>query len=83
LASELCQIVGDELFFYWHTFLELGKTQDLPSKIWQTLEDAHCHLPQVGKKQLRVRIYVRSDPRHILPDQKRWKGIKIIFSQDS
>jgi hypothetical protein len=40
LVSELCQIVGDELFFTWHTFLELGKTQDLPSKIWQTLGDA-------------------------------------------
>jgi hypothetical protein len=22
-------------FFNWNTFLELGKTQDLPSKIWQ------------------------------------------------
>jgi hypothetical protein len=27
-------------FFTWHTFLEVGKTQDLPSKIWQTLGDA-------------------------------------------
>jgi hypothetical protein len=25
-------------FFTWHIFLEVGKTQDLPSKIWQTLE---------------------------------------------
>jgi hypothetical protein len=25
-------------FFTWHTFLEVGKTQDLPSKFWQTLE---------------------------------------------
>jgi hypothetical protein len=40
LANELCQIVGDELFFTWHIFLEVGKTQDLPSKIWQTLGDA-------------------------------------------
>jgi hypothetical protein len=37
LTSELCQTVGDELFFTWHIFLEVGKTQDLPSKIWQTL----------------------------------------------
>jgi hypothetical protein len=37
---KLCQIVGDELFFTWHTFLEVGKAQDLLSKIWQTLEDA-------------------------------------------
>jgi hypothetical protein len=27
-------------FFTWHIFLEVGKTQDLPSKIWQTLGDA-------------------------------------------
>jgi hypothetical protein len=27
-------------FFTWHTFLQVGKTQDLPSKIWQTLGDA-------------------------------------------
>jgi hypothetical protein len=25
------------LFFTWHIFLEVGKIQDLPSKIWQTL----------------------------------------------
>jgi hypothetical protein len=24
-------------FFTWHIFLQVGKTQDLPSKIWQTL----------------------------------------------
>jgi hypothetical protein len=40
LTGELCKIVGDELFFTWHTFLEVGKTQDLPSKIWQTLGDS-------------------------------------------
>jgi len=27
-------------FFTWHIFLEVGKTQDIPSKIWQTLRDA-------------------------------------------
>jgi hypothetical protein len=27
-------------FFTWHTFLEVGKIQDLPSKILQTLGDA-------------------------------------------
>jgi len=26
-------------FFTWHIFLEVGKTQDIPSKIWQTLGD--------------------------------------------
>jgi hypothetical protein len=40
LASELCQIVGDELFFTWHIFLEIGKIQDLSNKICQTLGDA-------------------------------------------
>jgi hypothetical protein len=39
LASELCQTVGDD-FFTLHSFLEVGKTQDLPSKFWQTLGDA-------------------------------------------
>jgi hypothetical protein len=24
-------------FFTWHIVLEVGKTQDLPSKIWQLL----------------------------------------------
>ena len=27
-------------FFTWHIFLEVDKTQDMPSKIWQTLGDA-------------------------------------------
>jgi hypothetical protein len=27
-------------FFTFHSFLEVGKTQDLPSKFWQTLGDA-------------------------------------------
>jgi hypothetical protein len=27
-------------FFTWHIFLQVGKTQDLPSKIWQTHGDA-------------------------------------------
>jgi hypothetical protein len=24
-------------FFTWHIFLDVGKAQDLPSQIWQTL----------------------------------------------
>ena len=31
-------------FFTWHIFLEVGKTQDMPSKIWQTLGDALSHI---------------------------------------
>jgi len=49
LASELCQTVGDKLFFTWHIFLEIGKTQDMPSKIWQTLEDALRNTSQRNK----------------------------------
>jgi hypothetical protein len=30
-------------FFTWHAFLEVGKSQDLPNKIWQTLGDALTH----------------------------------------
>jgi hypothetical protein len=26
-------------FFTWHVFLEVGKTQNFSSKIWQTLAD--------------------------------------------
>jgi hypothetical protein len=31
-------------FFTWHIFLKVEKSQDLPSKIWKTLGDAHFHL---------------------------------------
>jgi hypothetical protein len=30
----------NSFFFTLHSFLEIGKTQDLPSKFWQTLGDA-------------------------------------------
>jgi hypothetical protein len=29
-------------FFTWHIFLEVGKAQDLSSKIWQALGDVIC-----------------------------------------
>jgi hypothetical protein len=47
LASKLCQTVGDEFFFTLHSFLEVGKTQDLPSKFWQTLGDA-LRIPDIS-----------------------------------
>jgi hypothetical protein len=34
-------------FFTWPIFLRVGKTQDLPSKLWQTLGDAFFLL--IGK----------------------------------
>jgi hypothetical protein len=32
--------VGGGLFLTCHIILKVGKTQDLPSKNWQTVEDA-------------------------------------------
>jgi hypothetical protein len=39
-------------FFTWHIFLGVGKTQDLPSKIWKILGDAltlsqECYLREL------------------------------------
>jgi hypothetical protein len=31
-------------FFTLHIFLEVGKAQDLPNKIWQTIGDALIHV---------------------------------------
>jgi hypothetical protein len=39
------------IFFTLHSFLEVGKTQDLPSKFWQTLGDAL-------RTQVRVLLYI-------------------------
>jgi hypothetical protein len=36
-----------DYFFTLHGFLEVGKTHDLPSKFWQTLEDALSYQPAV------------------------------------
>jgi hypothetical protein len=36
------------LFFICHIFLEVGKTQDLPFKIWQTLGDTQVHLQHLA-----------------------------------
>jgi hypothetical protein len=47
LASELCQIIGDELFFYLVYFFRSWQNTRLPSKIWQTLGDEP--LQQFGK----------------------------------
>jgi hypothetical protein len=35
-------------FFTLHNFLEVGKTQDLPSKFWQTIRDALGKVIQVS-----------------------------------
>ena len=45
-SFSFCQVQNNKLlkmdyFFTWHIVLGVGKSQDLPSKIWQTLEDAH------------------------------------------
>jgi hypothetical protein len=60
LASELCQIVGDEHFFTLHIFLGVGKTQDLPSKIhlpsgkhlhFQSKQAHDCLLKKIAKEK--------------------------------
>jgi hypothetical protein len=38
-------------FFTLHRFLEVGKTQDLPSKFCQTLGDALTHIVSIIAKQ--------------------------------
>jgi hypothetical protein len=44
-------------FFTLHSFLEVGKTQDLPSKFWQTLGDAlSAPLDQHHVAQIEVSI---------------------------
>ena len=35
-------------FFTCHIFLEVGKTQDMPSKIWQTAGDVQTHTGEAG-----------------------------------
>jgi hypothetical protein len=47
-------------FFTLHVFLEVGKTQDLLSKFWQTLVDAlnvHTPLYQLDMITLNVTTY--------------------------
>jgi hypothetical protein len=36
-----------------HSFLEVGKTQDLPSKFWQTLGDA-LNSPKNNERDIRI-----------------------------
>jgi hypothetical protein len=52
-------------FFTLHSFLEVGKTQDLPSKFWQTLRDAlTCYLQ--GKTSHPINIKGRDRLRPII-----------------
>jgi hypothetical protein len=63
--------------FTCHIFLEVGKTQDLPSKIWQTLGDA--------LNSGRVKKEINNKEGFLMQVFKRWKCINIILfiSQDS
>jgi hypothetical protein len=36
-------------FFTLHSFLEVGKTQDLPSKFWQTLGDGIEYIERLNE----------------------------------
>jgi hypothetical protein len=37
---DYAKLLEMDSFFTCHIFLQVGKTQDLPSKIWQTVGDA-------------------------------------------
>jgi hypothetical protein len=50
-------------FFIWHAFLEVGKTQDLPNKIWQTVGVALTTLTY-GKEKVRVDDVVAASLSH-------------------
>jgi hypothetical protein len=51
--SELYQIIGAELFFYFAYLFRSWQTQDLQSKIWQTIVDANTGAS--------LRIYARAE----------------------
>jgi hypothetical protein len=58
-------------FFTLHSFLEVGKTQDLPSKFWQTL-GAHTHFdPPLCKhtpaSPLLISTVLQNTPRSLIP----------------
>jgi hypothetical protein len=57
--------------FTCHIFLEFGKTQDLPSKIWQTLGDA--------LNSGRVKNEINNKEGFLMQVFKRWKRINIIL----
>ena len=53
--SSFCQVPNSklleiELFFTWQIVLRVGKSQDLPSRIWQTFENAYLSNKQVPEK---------------------------------
>ena len=60
-------------FFTWHIFLEIGKTQDMQSKIWQTLRDDLRASPAVWQIELSSLIFgknVKNAPLTVW--QKTW-----------
>ena len=67
-------------FFTWHIFLEVGKTQDMPSKIWQTLGDA---LTATSEARL-AQTYSRYGSRkfeHFIFDEKFYLKIPLVKPQ--
>ena len=54
-------------FFTWHIFLEIGKTQDMPSKIWQTLGDALSVMELYMSLFQLVLLYPSSNMNYICP----------------
>ena len=44
------KLLDIELFFTWQIVLRVGKSQDLPSRIWQTFGNAYLSNKQVPEK---------------------------------
>jgi hypothetical protein len=61
-------------FFTLHNFLEVVKTQDLPSKFWQTLGDALCRSS--------VPLTATFDERQTSSTGIGWCGRLLILSLD-
>jgi hypothetical protein len=55
-------------FFNLHTILEVGKSQDLPSKIWQTLGDA-LTLAMQNKGAFRTKLCQTAASRNSFPNE--------------
>jgi hypothetical protein len=48
-------------FFTLHSFLEVGKTQDLPSKFWQTLGEAKLNSLGTNSPPLHATMQISCD----------------------
>jgi hypothetical protein len=62
---EYAKVLEVNSSFTLHRFLEVDKTQDLPSKFWQTLGDALMFIPltnREGKWRAKKNLVLRKQP---------------------